>query len=79
MLSIHLVTLYIVSPLLSLSCTADYSSHPFFQPYELVDDVVKEERRAFALDLLRYLKISGFELMTTGKIPITLAQVGLLE
>jgi hypothetical protein len=52
----------------------DYQSHPFFQPYELVDEVVKEEKRTYVLDLLRYLRVSGFELPRTVKKVTSLAQ-----
>ena len=41
---------------------ADYLSHVHFCPYELLDEAVMEERRCYALDLLRYLQVSGFEL-----------------
>ena len=57
--------------------TVDYQCHPFFQPYELVDDVIKEERRSYALDFLRYMRVTGFELLRTGKIITSLAQVSI--
>lgn len=40
-----------------------------------MDDVCKEERRSYALDMLRYMRISGFELVRTGVKINTLAQV----
>ena len=53
----------------------DYHSNPFFQPYELVDDVSTEERRGYALDMLRYMRISGFELVSSGNKISSLAEV----
>ena len=58
--------------------SADYQSHPFFQPYELLDDVMKEERRTYALDMLRYMRISGFELLRSGAKITNLTQVSVL-
>ena len=36
---------------------------------------MKEERRTYALDLLRYMRISGFELSRTGMKSSSFAQV----
>lgn len=49
-----------------LKCTSpDYHAHPSFVPYVLLDEKLKEELRVYALDLLRYLKVSGFETSRT--------------
>lgn len=53
----------------------NYQSNPFFQPYELVDDVSTEERRGYALDMLRYMRISGFDLVSSGSKNNSLAEV----
>lgn len=42
-----------------LDWAADYRSHPRFMPYELIEEVKKEELRAFCLDLLRSMRIKG--------------------
>ena len=47
--------------LLSLSLhPVSYASHPQFVPFELLEESKREELRTFTLDLLRYLKVSGF-------------------
>ena len=53
----------------------DYHFNPFFQPYELVDDVSTEERRGYALDMLRYMRISGFDLVSSGNKISSLTEV----
>ena len=42
--------------------TVGYASHPQFVPYELLDESKREELRTFTLDLLRYLKVSGYDI-----------------
>ena len=40
-----------------------YASHPHFVPYELLDEARREELRTFSLDLLRYMKVSGYAIV----------------
>jgi hypothetical protein len=40
---------------------ANYLSNPNFVPYELIDESMKEERRGFSLDLLRYMRVLGLK------------------
>ena len=42
--------------------TANYASHSHFVPYELLDETRREELRTFTLDLLRYVKVSGYDI-----------------
>lgn len=53
---------------------ADFLSHQLYQPYELLDEVIKDKDRTYALDLLRYLRVSGFELNRTRVRMSTLVQ-----
>ena len=49
-----------------LKCSSpDCHAHPSFVPYVLLDEKKKEELRTYALDLMRYLKVSGFETSRT--------------
>lgn len=41
---------------------ASYASHAQFVPYELLDEARREELRTFTLDLLRYVKVSGYDI-----------------
>lgn len=43
-----------------LLSTVNYASHSQFVPYELLDEARREELRTFTLDLLRYVKVSGY-------------------
>lgn len=52
----------------------DFLSQPLYQPYELLDEVFKDKYRSYALDLLRYLRVSGFELSRTRVRMSTLVQ-----
>lgn len=47
---------------LILPSTASYASHSQFVPYELLDEGRREELRTFTLDLLRYVKVSGYDI-----------------
>lgn len=49
------------SPPIPLNPPANYHNNPNFVPYELVNEVKKEELRGFSLDLLRYMRVSGFK------------------
>ena len=40
-----------------------------------MDDVSTEERRGYALDMLRYMRISGFDLVSSGNKNNSLAEV----
>lgn len=53
---------------------ADFLSHQLYQPYELLDEVIKDKDRTYALDILRYLRVSGFELNRTRVRMSTLVQ-----
>ena len=65
-----LIYLSLPSPIL----VADYLSQQLYQPYELLDEVFKDKDRSYALDLLRYLRVSGFELNRTRVRMATLVQ-----
>ena len=39
-----------------------YATHSQFVPYELLDEARREELRTFTLDLLRYVKVSGYDI-----------------
>ena len=57
---IAVVIVDLLTLLISL-LTANCDSHPYFCPYELIDEEKKEELRNFSLDLLRYMRFAGFE------------------
>ena len=42
--------------------SVSYASHSQFVPYELLDEARREELRTFTLDLLRYVKVSGYDI-----------------
>ena len=65
-----LIYLSLSSPFL----VADFLSQQLYQPYELLDEVFKDRDRSYALDLLRYLRVSGFELNRTRVRMSTLVQ-----
>lgn len=60
-LFLSLSLLLSLPPSLSLPLhPVSYASHPQFVPFELLEESKREELRTFTLDLLRYLKVSGF-------------------
>lgn len=50
------------STLIFFFSTANYATHSQFVPYELLDEARREELRTFTLDLLRYVKVSGYDI-----------------
>lgn len=60
-LSSHDFTLHLPPPLPPPPSPADYHSHPSFMPYEQIDETKKDDLRSFSQDLLRYMRMSGFE------------------
>lgn len=54
-----LFTLLFTVCVYTVSCTC----HPHFVPFELLDEARREELRTFTLDLLRYLKVSGHNIV----------------